>query len=164
MFEWKEVKSLFVSFIVIVVVPPKLFLSLCVHEFYFMPHFGLFAHFISCHILNCMHFISWYVGKDCPDISSGSHRCILFHAVPSLFSQLQCILFHAVASVRSWRRIALMHFVSYGAWFILVGIDAFYFMRRIALSVRVDAFCFVWRDLLCFIFNWSPKGTRPTKS
>lgn len=42
----KKPESLFLSLVVVaVVMPPDLFLSLCICEFYFMPRFGLFAHF-----------------------------------------------------------------------------------------------------------------------
>jgi len=73
----------------------------------------VFAYFISCQVLDLLRilfhvafcivyiFISWYVGKDCLEISSGLHSCILLHAAPSSFSPLQCILFHVVANVSS---------------------------------------------------------------
>jgi len=137
----------------VIIVPPKLFLSLFIRTFYFMPRFGFSAHFISCHVLDCSRILFhatfwgvWYVGKDCPGILSRLRWCTLFQATPSLFSPLQCILFHAPTSVRSWRLIAFMHFVSCGAWFILVHIDAFYFMQRY-LSVCIDAFYFMRRYL-----------------
>lgn len=149
----KKLGSLFLSFVVVVFVPPKLLLSLLCSRILFHAMFWIV----------CI-FISWYLGKDCSGVSSRSHWCILFHVAPSLCSPLQCILFHAAASVSSWRLIASMHFVSCSARFLLFRIDEFYFMRRMALSICIDAFCFMQRNLLCFMFNWSPRGTHPAKA
>ena len=155
--------------------PPKLFLSLCLRAFYFMPHFGLFAHFISCHILDCSHILFhatfWIVcilfhdtlgriarasSPGCADAFCFMRRpTCLVHSNSVCFMRRQvrdpgalsrwCILFHA-APGSFWS--ALMHFISCGGWLFRSALMHFFYAARPSL----------------LHINWLPRGTLSTKA